>query len=351
MEPDAILTVDISRLMLPAKFLLGKLNLWFESSDCEAHISRPCLILRKVFTTFILLCMTLFSLLTLANIFTFEKKSLREATFVAVFVVRQFSSLQKCFILKLRAQRIRKLFRDAFDCARVPSMAQQEFDAFAAYCSKTQKLIVWVAVAAIAHGPIWIISIFTIFTLAFYRGKAFQFSITNFLTPVWLPSDQNQNPTAKYVLFGLNVLCVHPFLLVMVGFFAFYVLNARLGLFMFKHLNAVLQSLQTINIAENLPGVKKEALNEKVNVFLTYAVINHNRSLAFIREVNKIFGSTMLVDVWGILLVQCSWIFLLASTSSLPFLRQVDLVQNILIMTSFLGVSCFAASDISDMVY
>jgi hypothetical protein len=268
--------VDVSAVLLPGKFFLQKLGLWFEACT---NIGRRMRVLRF---------MAIFniSLLIISNVTSIiiaREKSMVESTLQFMYLVRQISVFQKILVFRLRVREISALFTNAFEKIIVPDLCNDAFDKYQNDCKKKQKFVIAVIVFSIITALFWAISI-----VALANFDRSQFSTSSVLSgatvfPLWLPVDVDKYPLLQNFLLIYQIIGLQPAVIIMMGFFAFYCGALTLSQKMFKHLDEVLLLVQTpINKDPPFEYAQYVRKNQEVKDILRYVVQHHIRSLKYL---------------------------------------------------------------------
>lgn len=316
--------VDVSTILALGKFFYHKLGLWFET---YANVGRMKRVLRFVMTFNI----SVFIAMSIANILDRREKALAESAFEVLFLVRQISVLQKIYVFRSRVSEISELFSNAFEKISVPDLVNDIFHKYQSKCKRKPKLITTVAVMTFFNALIWLISILALAHFGESDLTASSVLAGATAVPIWLPFDINKYPLVQKIFLAYQMIGLVPIMATFMGFFAFYSGALILAQEMYTHLNDVLILLQKpINQDPPFDYELNIRQNKEVKDVIKYTVQHHIRSLkyfidcivdydnyifvsSYIDGLNTIFSTVMLLEIWGILGIQCLLAFQFAS--------------------------------------
>ncbi|CAB3367900.1 Hypothetical predicted protein [Cloeon dipterum] len=325
-------SLDLSRVFVIAKILLTPFGLWIDQPGNRFFIFLTTTV--KI-TTFVLNFTCL--LLTLTNLFK-KNHELTDKAFIYLALLRLASVLQKIYSLDANKRRWRGILNDAFKLKSVPLQARKSFE-------ELKKRLRVVPTFLFVLVTLILINVLPVFIFSTKNAAPF---------PIWIPVHQSEFPFIHRIFLTLSSLSLMLNLITILGFITFYVSLATSSKLLIKHMNEVLTVLADPKKIIRMKSYEPEVLakhgkyNERVKNILIYCHELHLKIFDLSDSINASFSNVVMVEMWSILMVQCTFAFIVAKIGFGDFFRIIALLQYITAVTVLFSAICSHASEVTD---
>ncbi|CAB3367901.1 Hypothetical predicted protein [Cloeon dipterum] len=334
-KKDCRIPLDISRVFVVAKILLSPFGLWIDQPGIRFLVFLTTTV--KI-TTFVLnfTCV----LLTLANLYM-ETHELSDKTFIYLVLLRLTSVLQKIHAMDANKRLWRDILTDAFKMKKVPLQARNSFEELKKRLRVVPKFLFIIVVLIL-------INVLPVFIFTSKKTSPI---------PILIPFRQSQYPFIHRIFFIFSSLSMLLNVITVLGFIAFYVSLATSCTLLIKHMNEVLSVLgdppKVMTTKDYEPSLlaKNKKYNQRVRKILIYCHKLHLKIFNLSDTINLSFSNAVMVEMWAILMAQCTLAFIAAKIDLGEFFRFIALLQYIAAVTVLFSAICSHASESEKLVY